>query len=222
MEAESIYQSLGLQRDLKAPEEESRSSLGQAQFLKLLTTQLEHQDPTEPVDNKEFLGQMAQFASLSGIENLQKSFENFASNMKSSQAVEASSLIGRSVFVSGENSYFDGTNNVKGVAELANSAGDLTMVIEDSVGQQVNKMSFGVQPSGPFDFSWDGTNDAGNKVPPGKYTIRLMESNNGESSAVPTLLQESVKSVVINGAKGLLLNFQSGSSSSLANVRQML
>jgi flagellar basal-body rod modification protein FlgD len=65
-----------------------QSTLGQDQFLKLMTTQMTHQNPNEPMKNGEFLSQMAQFGTVSGIQDLQESFANFATSINSDQALQ--------------------------------------------------------------------------------------------------------------------------------------
>ncbi|TAL42573.1 MAG: flagellar hook assembly protein FlgD, partial [Methylovulum sp.] len=73
------------------------TSLSQDEFLKLMTTQMTHQDPTKPMQNGEFLSQMAQFGTVSGIQDLQQSFKDFSASISSDQALQASSLVGRTV-----------------------------------------------------------------------------------------------------------------------------
>jgi flagellar basal-body rod modification protein FlgD len=79
-----------------------KTSLGQDEFLKLMTTQMTHQDPNNPMQNGEFLSQMAQFGTVSGIQDLQKSFATFAGSINSDQALQAASLVGRNVTVTSD------------------------------------------------------------------------------------------------------------------------
>jgi flagellar basal-body rod modification protein FlgD len=84
------YKGLGVSTsDTVAPK---KKSLGQDQFLKLMTTQMTHQDPTKPMQNGEFLSQMAQFGTVSGIQDLQQSFKDFAASIGSDQALQAAKL----------------------------------------------------------------------------------------------------------------------------------
>ena len=68
--------------------------LGKDEFLKLLITQLTHQDPTEPMDDREFIAQMAQFSTLEQMTNLSSEFERLGGLLQSGQAV---SLLGKTV-----------------------------------------------------------------------------------------------------------------------------
>ncbi len=70
------------------------SQIGQDQFMQLLTTQLRNQDPLEPVNQQDFLGQLAQFSSLQGIEQLNS---NFAESLKFQQLSQGGSLVGSRV-----------------------------------------------------------------------------------------------------------------------------
>ncbi len=71
--------------DTKAPEE-GKKALGKDSFLKLLVTQLQHQDPTKPLEDKEFIAQMAQFSSLEQITNLNREIRSLVNNSRSSVA----------------------------------------------------------------------------------------------------------------------------------------
>jgi hypothetical protein len=85
----------------RAPTADARANdkLGQEQFLKLMITQLNNQDPFKPLESGEFLGQLAQFGTVSGIQDLQQSFQGLAGSMQSNQALQAAGLVGRSVYV---------------------------------------------------------------------------------------------------------------------------
>ena len=79
----------------------SKKELGQTDFLHLMLTQLKNQDPFKPLDSSEFLGQLAQFGTVSGLAQLQTSFDGLASSLTSDQALQASGLVGRSALVPG-------------------------------------------------------------------------------------------------------------------------
>ena len=92
-----------------------KTSLGQEDFLKLMTTQMTHQDPNNPMQNGEFLSQMAQFGTVSGIQDLQKSFADFANSINSDQALQASSLVGRYVSVPTSTGILPAGGEIKGL-----------------------------------------------------------------------------------------------------------
>lgn len=78
---------------------ENQGMLTQADFFALMTQELAHQDPTKPVENNEMISQMTAFSTTDGVQQLNDQFTNFAASMSSSQALQASSLVGRSVLV---------------------------------------------------------------------------------------------------------------------------
>ncbi len=103
------------------PPEEGKKALGKDSFLKLLVTQLQHQDPTKPMEDKEFIAQMAQFSSLEQITNLNKEIRSL---LKSSQSSMAYGILGKRV-----ESYNPATKKfVSGIAESVKYAGDQVRV----------------------------------------------------------------------------------------------
>ncbi|PYY66483.1 flagellar biosynthesis protein FlgD, partial [Pseudomonas jessenii] len=89
-------------------------ALGKDAFLQLLVTQLKNQNPLEPQDNGAFVAQLAQFSSLEGITTLNDTVSGLASNYNSSQALQASSLVGRSVIAPGDKAVVDTTKSLSG------------------------------------------------------------------------------------------------------------
>ena len=79
------------------PQQRSNDELGQEDFLTLMISQFRNQDPFEPMDNGDFLGQLAQFGTVSGIENLNSAFAGLAGSIQSEQALQAANLVGRDV-----------------------------------------------------------------------------------------------------------------------------
>ena len=87
----------------RPPEEQKRNGeLGQGDFLELMIAQIEHQDPFEPMENGEFIAQMAQFATVDGIQNMESSISSLNGTMSSNQAMTATTLVGRSVMAPGD------------------------------------------------------------------------------------------------------------------------
>ena len=114
-----------MQNTTKSQETKKNDGLGKDQFLKLLTTQLKYQNPLKPMEDKEFISQMAQFSSLQHMQGVSKSMENLSSNlnqfMKYQQLTQASGLIGKEVKVlsnqSGDESQEDQAEIISGKVE---------------------------------------------------------------------------------------------------------
>ena len=98
-----------------------------------MTTQMTHQDPTKPMQNGEFLSQMAQFGTVSGIQDLQQSFKDFAASISSDQALQAASLVGRTVSAPSEQGLLAAGGEIKGTVELPASSPNVNLKILDPV-----------------------------------------------------------------------------------------
>lgn len=200
-----------------------KTELGQEDFLALLTTQLAQQDPFKPLDNTEFISQMAEFSSLESLQSLQESFADLASAMTSNQALQASALVGRTVLVPSGIASYDGSTDVTGIVALSDAiATDSTLIIEDELGQVVRTMELGDLTQGPNEFSWDGTDENGNTVNPGFYSIRVSGGVFGQETNLATGVFARVDSVNLGGSQGgIYLNLDGLGSVSLDDVSQI-
>ncbi len=196
-------------------------TLGQADFLKLMTTQLNNQDPMKPMSSGEFYTQIAQFSSVSGIQDLQRSFSEVASSMFSSQALQASSMVGRDVLVPGS-SQIVGDGGLSGAVDLPSASADLRLAIHDPAGRLVRRLDLGAHAAGMVGFDWDGLDDAGRPVAPGNYEVRAEARIDGRARAIDTYLSDRVNSVSIDGdGKGLTLNLERQGGMALSRIKQI-
>jgi len=182
--------------------EQPRDELGQAQFLNLLTTQLRHQDPLNPTENGDFLGQLAQFSTVSGIQDLQASFRNFADSLSSGQSLQAAQLVGREVLVPSARGYLSGSGPLQGAVDVPNAADDVTIQIKNPQGDLLETIRLGPQAPGQARFAWDGLLSDGSYAQPGLYNLEAFTRVDGRAEALDTLLQTRVESVS-TGANGL-------------------
>lgn len=203
------------------PQAKPSDQIGQAEFLKLMTAQMNNQDPMKPMDDGEFFSQIAQFSSVAGIQELEKSFTQVASMLQSNQALQASTMVGRTVMIPSGEAVFDGDNPVNGKVSVADATNELTINIYDDAGQLVKTMYMGEQSAGVVDFSWDGLNEDGEKVANGDYKIEAIALTAGESIELGTLLAEKVESVTL-GSGGVMLDLASDRSIPLSGVKQVL
>jgi flagellar basal-body rod modification protein FlgD len=200
------------------------TSLGQADFLKLMTTQMTHQDPTKPMDNSEFLTQMAQFGTVSGIQDLQKSFKDFAASISSDQALQAASLVGRSVSVPSGQGLLAAGGNIKGSVELPASSANVTLKIVDPVtGDVVKTQSLGEHSAGVMPFDWNGTNDNGNFASPGVYKVQLETNIDGVNTVLQPDIQSRVESVSMdNVSNSIRVNLSGLGAVNFNQIKQIL
>ena len=203
------------------PEDEKAKELGQDDFLKLMMTQLKNQDPFKPMENGEFLGQMAQFSTVSGIEGMQSSLDKMTGSFGSNQTLQASQLIGQSVLVEDANAYLKTDSVVEGRFELPASSGSVKIGIMDISGRLVREIEMGEKASGRHDFKWDGKNSLGEQLPPGQYTIDITAASGESRIAVPVLLSRKVDSVEFGNEGAVQLNTADGEVITLDQVKQI-
>ncbi|MFC1683939.1 flagellar hook assembly protein FlgD [Pseudomonadota bacterium] len=215
-----IYASLGLTRQ-DGPERSS-NELAQEDFLKLMVTQLKHQDPFKPMENGDFLAQIAQFSSVSGIDQLNKSFSTLSQSMTSNQALQAGALVDREVLAPLEFGLLPQDGSLSGIVDLPSSAGNLVVSITDSAGALVREINLGTQAAGQIAFSWDGSTDSGDYAPPGVYQVRAQAAVGDENEALNTLIAARVDSVTLgSGTQGLRLNLEGLGPIAFSDVAQI-
>lgn len=199
------------------------TTLGQAEFLKLMTTQMTHQDPTKPMQNGEFLSQMAQFGTVSGIQDLQKSFKDFAASLSSDQALQAASLVGRNVSVPSDYGLLSAGGDIKGNFDLASASSPVNVIITDSAtGDVVRKIDLGEQSAGSVPFLWDGLDDAGTPASPGVYKVQASAGINGVNTVIQPNIDARVESVSMGGSNGVQVNLAGLGAVSFNKVKQIL
>ncbi|MDO9372742.1 MAG: flagellar hook assembly protein FlgD [Gammaproteobacteria bacterium] len=216
------YASLGLAIP-QAPANTAKNKLGQEEFFKLMTAQLKNQDPTKPMDNAQFLSQIAQFSTVSGIQDLNTAFSQLAGNLSSDQALQGANLVGRGVLVPGSSSNIrTAGTGISGAADLTASTSNLALNIYDAGGQLVRRMDLGPQASGLVSFGWDGVTDSGEAAAPGSYSIQATAQIDGLTQAVDTLVDARVESVTLGkNGQGLSLNLIGLDPVALSTVRQI-
>ncbi len=178
--------------------------LGQTDFLKLMVTQLENQDPFKPMESGDFLGQIAQFGTVAGIEDLQKSFKDVARSLYSGQALQAAALVGRQVMVPVDMALMEPGQGQWGAADLAGSASDVVISVHDQSGALVRQMSLGPRAPGLAEFRWDGRDDAGELAQAGVYEFRAQAHGAGRAEALGVYLAAGVDSVSLGNRDGSL------------------
>ena len=181
----------------KKTQRAANKEMGEDAFLKLIITQLENQDPLKPMDNAEFLSQLAQFKSVTGIDDLKSSVDNMATALQSNQALQASSMVGRWVMVPSEQGFLWDQAGMAGSVEVPTSSSQVLVTITDKFGQPVHQIDLGPQRKGSVDFQWDGVDQNGVVHSPGQYKVTAMANISGEFEAIETMAIVPVESVVM-------------------------
>ncbi len=210
-------------------EEPKSNELGQTAFLELMITQLQNQDPLSPQDNTQFIAQLAQFSSVEGLERLNTNFEGFAGNFTSNRALQASSLVGRSVTVDGDRSVLQQGDLVAGVATLPATTTDLNFNIYGSSGELLRQIPVGFQRSGDVNFRWDGAafevngeviDLSGSPLPPGEYRFEATATQDGDVEQLDIAVSANVNSVTVEPDGRIVLNLSGQGSVNLEDVKQ--
>ena len=204
------------------PEQKSRTELGQGDFLKLMITQFQNQDPFKPMENGEFLGQLAQFSTVSGIDSLNSSFAGLAGSIQDEQALQAANLVGRSVLAIADVAYLPTDGSANGAVEIDATVSNVQIDITNASGELVQRLNLGEQQQGIARFSWNGLDAAGERAPAGQYQLsaRVLRGTNVES--VPTLVDADIESVTLGQfGSGMTLNLLGGEALSLRQVYQI-
>ena len=178
------------------------------QFLSLLTAQLQHQDPTSPMDTDSFTSELAQFAGVEQQINTNTNLTQLLALNQDTQVSQGTALVGRQAVAD--------TTEVplqNGSAELQlnpTSPGAAEIAITNSAGTVVKTQALTL-PAGTTDWSWNGQDDAGNQLPDGTYTAAVMSADGtGNTSSVPFNVIGTITGVSKDGTTGV--NVQMGST----------
>lgn len=212
----------------KTETKKNTNELGQAAFLELMITQMNNQNPLSPQDNSEFVAQLAQFSSVEGIERLNTTFSSFMSN----NALQASSLVGRSVTVETDTSMLSTGGIISGSVNLDLPGSDMKVNIYDEAGSLVQSIPVGDVPSGETVFRWDGQAFEVNGelvdwepteeelAGAGKYRFEVTAMQDGQTEALNTWLSLNVNSVTVGDNGELTLNLALLGAVDSKNVKQ--
>lgn len=177
---------------------ERKEELGQEEFLHLMVTQLENQDPFKPLESGEFLGQLAQFGTVSGLAELQTAFGNLAGSLVSNQALQAAGLVGRTALAASDAAVVDAGAGLSGAVELPEASTNVRVQIRDADDQVVQELDLGTRGAGLVRFAWDGTTAGGDAAPAGHYTVTAQYLANNEAQAADVFISAPVDSVLVD------------------------
>lgn len=163
-----------------------KTTLGQEDFLKLMTAQISNQDPFQPQSNTEMIAQMAQFSTVTGIQQLNKTMSSVQSEIAQNRIATAASFVGRTVLVPGSVALADLTGSISGAVDLPSAATGLSVQISRLTGELVKTIDLGSNPSGLVGFSWDGKNAKGEPINDNSYTVKAIMTSGSTQSAAAT------------------------------------
>ena len=161
--------------------------LGKDEFMELLTVQLQHQDPLDPMNNEEMIAQLAQFSSLEQLENMNANLESSINlDLMLTQVLNntaAAGLIGKTVVAVGNMVALDDADVVPINFDLASDAHRVVVTVYDENGTAVRTIEAENLQSGRNDVSWDGTGTNGSRLSEGTYTFEV-QAFDGEDNPI--------------------------------------
>lgn len=172
-------------------------------FLTMLVTQMQNQDPLNPMDNAQITTQLAQINTVKGIDSLNTTLDKLLTSYSDALSMQSSALIGKSVLSSG-NSLELGSNGALGGVKLDSDADKVSIIISDSKGVKVAQEDLGAQKAGVIDFAWDGKDADGNQLATGSYTFSVTASQAGTKVSA-TALELGTVSALVKGSGGFQL-----------------
>jgi flagellar basal-body rod modification protein FlgD len=193
-----------------------KKELGQNDFLKLMITQFKNQDPTKPVDSAQYVAQLAQFSQVAGLSQLNTNFTNLSNSLSSNQALQASSLLGRSVLVNSSHGALGNDGQLSGAVDLQASSARVYVNVVDAGGALVRQIDLGTQGKGLAPFSWDGRKGDGTQAAPGTYSF--------QAQAVDAVGQATTASTLVTmgaGQAGLTLTLKGLGDVAFSDVRRI-
>jgi len=193
----------------------------QNNFLTMLVTQMNNQDPLNPMDNSQLTSQLAQISTVSSMQTMNSTLQQLLGQVSASRAMNSATLIGHTVMVPGSQvSVTDGAASQFGV-DIPSTADAVTVSVLDQNGNVVRTIDMKGQTAGVHDIAWDGKNDAGTAVPDGAYTFKANATANGTSVQPVALVYGKVHSVS-GDSSGVLVDLGNGQTAGVDDVRRIL
>lgn len=200
----------------------SRDRLDQKSFLQLMIAQFKNQDPTKPQDPAQFLGQLAQFSTVSGIQDMQGSIGSLSESLRSQNVLSGAILVGHSILAPSTSVSRGGTENVSGAIDVPAGTTTVQISVKDAAGQLVRRFDVPAY-EGLSEFTWDGVTDRGEAAAAGNYMLSADARVLGKNESLPVLLNTKVDSVTIDpGTNNLVLNTRGLGAVAMTQVRRVM
>ncbi|WP_042880803.1 flagellar hook assembly protein FlgD [Cupriavidus necator] len=193
----------------------------QENFLKMLVTQMNNQDPLNPMDNSQLTSQLAQISTVSSMQTMNATLSQLLAQVSASRAMDSAALIGHTVMVPGKQVSVEGGVPGKIGVDLPSTAESVTVDVLDKDGNVVRTIDMKGQTAGVHDIPWDGKNNAGAAVADGDYTFKVTATANGASVQAVALVYGKVQSIS-GDSTGVLVNLGDGQTANVDDVRRIL
>ncbi|HET7809734.1 MAG TPA: flagellar hook capping FlgD N-terminal domain-containing protein [Steroidobacteraceae bacterium] len=204
-----------------------KTELNQEDFLTLMISQLKNQDPFKPLDPSQYVGQLAQFSSVSGLADMNKNITALSDSLRGNQVLDGASLIGHVVVAKGDSVYLPGAQDgvargVQGLIDVPAGASSVQLVIKDSTGALVRTQALDAH-RGTQGFSWDGTDNSGAATAAGPYKVEVVAKVGDRNVSLATSVATRVSSVALDPATGgLVLDTDTLGELAMSDVERVL
>jgi flagellar basal-body rod modification protein FlgD len=193
---------------------QSALNITPADFLRLITTQMQAQNPLQPSDPTQFLTQLEQMSQVSSMQSMQSSLTSLQTSLQSTQMANGTALIGQTVLAPTSTATLDTAGGtITGALQTPSGAKSMTVTIKDAGGSLIDTIQVKVPSSGSglANFTWNGKNTLGTAVPAGQYSISATASNGSQNITVNPLVATKVQSVTVDSStQGLDVNTENG------------
>ena len=191
----------------------------QDRFLKLLVTQMQNQDPLNPLDNAEVTSQLAQISTVTGLDKLNDTLKLMVSDLDAMRSLEATSMIGHGVLVPGSTMKLEDNAAFAGI-ELSQPVDELVVSIQDSSGIAIRNIELGAQSEGINTFVWDGITDSGTAAVNGSYSFTV-SAKQGDKDISATTLSLTTGNSVSTDEKGAVLDVGEFGFVGMSDIKQI-
>ena len=202
----AILNKLGINSSEKSNIPKAKDQLGQEDFLKLMTTQLQNQDPFAPMENGEFIAQMAQFSTVTGITSMDESLKNVAAKLGETRIATAANMLGHSVLVPGKIARADDDGSVNGVIDLPSASTNVNVVFKSQNGEIIDTINLGNQSSGLVGFAWHGAPKDMIENDEPIFVEAYANSGKGMEGVSSSIFAEVLSSSAGDGNSGVMLD----------------
>ncbi|CAG9173909.1 flagellar hook assembly protein FlgD [Cupriavidus pampae] len=192
----------------------------QSDFLKMLVTQMNNQDPLNPMDNSQLTSQLAQISTVNGLENVNETLNALLAQTAATRAMDSASLIGRSVMVPGSKVAVADGVAARIAVDIPSTADAVQVQVLDKNGSVVRTIDMKGQTAGVHDIEWDGKNDQGGTVPDGEYAFKVTGTADGKDVGPVALVSGKVRGIS-GDSTGVLVNLEDGTSANVDDVRRI-
>ncbi len=189
-------------------------------FLRLFTTQLQNQNPLDPMKNEAFVAQLAQFSTLEATTAMSGSLGDFVAGQQEERMLRGASLLGKQVFAPDVTMSQPGGVVLDGIIQLDRLVDNLSLYVVDAeTGQIVNQQDLGPQMAGEVAFGWNGGDTNGEAAPGGKYLFKAVGYIGEESFDLPAMAKVKITGVSWDESLGeIFVEIEDGRTIALSGI----